>query len=474
VALYVAFALTFCGALATWERITRIGPAVEVFDWQSRDYASHQAVRLLQRYIAIDTGPAGEPAAGIEFVAALLRERGIEAEIERVGESDANLWAVIEGEDPRALVLHHHVDVDPVEDPELWRHPPFTGTIDGPWIYGRGAFDMKSVAVAQIEAFLRVAEQAASGRRPSRTVILLATSGEETGSELGMRWMLHQHPDLVARFDVVLTEGGAVEGREHGNVKYWGTEFVQRRVLRVTLCGDSRDRLEELRRELIAEHRSSSSTVEVSPELVAFLGHYAPTRDREDWRRLLADPVRLARDPASFRPLPDYLRSMFLNEVLPRPVEETSGGWELEISLQLVPGADGGAVLAERLGPWRTHGLAVAVYDEGAAAHGSPADHPILTEIAAVIAERYPGATVGPMYLPWTLTDARFLRARGVSVYGFSPFMVLTPEVLNLVQAGTVNERIALPGFVEGVEIYVELVERFAGAGAPPAPPRHE
>lgn len=463
-ALYVAFALTLAGSLGTWVWLTQAGPAVEVFNWQA-DYASHEAVQLLQRYIAIDTNPEGDPFAGIEFVASVLREHGIDAELERVGEKDGNLWAVIEGEDPRALVLHHHADVDPIEDLELWNHPPFAGTISGPWIYGRGAFDMKSVAVAQIEAFLRLAEQAAAGRRPARSVILLATTGEETGSELGMRWLLHEHPELAARFGVVLTEGGVIEAREHADVKYWGTEFAQRRVLRVTVCGDSRERLEDLRRELVAEHRSLTE-VEVSPELVTFLEHYGPTRDREDWQRLLADPYRLARDPATFRGLPGYVRSMFANEVLPLPVAETSGGWELPISVQLVPGADAATVLAERLGPGRTHGLTLNVYDEGAAAHGSPADHPILSEIDAVLAERYPRATIGPMYLSWTLTDARFLRTRGIPAYGFSPFMILTPEVLSLVRASSVNERIGLPGFVQGVEIYVDLVERFAGSEA--------
>ena len=36
------------------------------------------------------------------------------------------------------------------------------------------------------------------------------------------------------------------------------------------------------------------------------------------------------------------------------------------------------------------------------------------------------------MYLPWTITDARFLRSRGIPAYGFSPFVAavdLSPAV---------------------------------------------
>lgn len=477
-ALYAALALLGAAALGLWGWLERLGPPAEVYDWRIADFAQHPAVRLLQRYIAVDTSlPDGDPQAGAELVAEHLRAGGVEVTLERVGDKDAVLWAVLEGDDPRAIVLHHHVDVDPIVHPELWSYPPFEGTLAGPWIYGRGAFDMKSVAVAQMTAFRRLAETArAAGRKPARTVILLATTGEEEGSDLGMKWLLRRHPELVARFAVVLTEGGAVEGRSPEDVKYWGTEFVQNRGLSATVCGDRRDRLEALRDELIAEGRPLTGLV-VTPELEAFLVPYAPTRDRDDWRRLLADPHALTRDPVAFSGLPAYVQSMFRNEAVPFPIRETDGGWELPISLHLLPGADPEEVLAEMLPPWRVHGLGMTVEDESAAAHGSPPDAPVLDAIAAVIHERYPEVPAGPLFLPWTLTDARFVRAAGVPAYGFSPFMVLTPEVLNLVRRGTVNERIALPGFVEGVDLYSELLERLAApvgdpAAAPGDPPR--
>ena len=116
--------------------------------------------------------------------------------------------------------------------------------------------------------------------------------------------------------------------------------------------------------------------------------------------------------------------------------------------------------MAQLLPPWRLHGLAFTVYDEGGAAHGSPVDHPVLNTIAEVVGQHYPGVPVGPLFLPWTATDSRFFRARGIPSYGFSPFMVLTPEVLQIVQGKPINERIALPGYVEGVQIYREVLDR--------------
>jgi acetylornithine deacetylase/succinyl-diaminopimelate desuccinylase-like protein len=289
---------------------------------------------------------------------------------------------------------------------------------------------------------------------------LLATSGEETGSHLGMRWLLARHPELVARFGLFLTEGGAVEGRSPDDVKYWGTEFAQKRLVEVTLCGGDRAVLEGIRRELL-EERQRADRLEVTPEVARFLAHYAPTRDHAGLRRLLGDPRAFIRDAAAYHRHTAYLRAMFRDEVAPHQVAEApGGGYELRVYVTLLPGRETADAVADFFPPGRLHGLAAAVYDDGAAHHGSPPDHPVFADIEAAIHARYPRVPTGPLFLPWTLTDARFVRNHDVPAYGFSPFMVLTPEVVKLSQFGKVDERIALPGFVEGVEVYADLLER--------------
>ena len=222
------------------------------------------------------------------------------------------VFRIVEGERREALVLHHHIDVDPVPDPSLWSHPPFGGQIDGPWIYGRGAFDMKSVGIAQ----LAIRDLALSGERPRRSVIFLATSSEEVGSELGMRWILLHRPELVQRFWAVLTEGGLVEARSGEDLKYWGIEFLQKRYLDVTVCDRDRARLEELRAQLIrAPHPREE--IRLAPEVASFLRRYAATRDLDSLEQAVAEPERLLWDVAAYLDLPPYLRSMFRNELVP-------------------------------------------------------------------------------------------------------------------------------------------------------------
>ncbi len=435
------------------ERLRRPVPALADQTWTAVDYASLPEVRLLREYVRIDT--SSREIEGAEFLAGVLSEAGIPVHLERLGDGHANLWAVLEGEDPRAVVLHHHIDVDPA-DPAQWDYPPFGAEIDLPWLYGRGVFDMKSVAIAQLMAFLDLKR---GGRPLARSVIFLATATEERGSELGTRWILAHHPQLVARFGAVLTEGGVVEATSVSEVKYWGIEFAQKRFGEVLVCSGDRARLEELREELLADG-SPPLAAALTPEVGAFLTAYAASRDRPEYRRALADPRQILADPRTFRRLPPYLKSLFRNEAVPFPVAPDPGaGYRLRIAFHLLPGADFEEVRRQLVPEWRLHGLPWTVAAAAGADHGSPLDHPVFRELAEVVGERYPGTAVGPYFVPWSATDARFFRAAGIPAYGFSPFLILTTDTL---QMSAANERMALPGFVRGVDLYVELLRRLA------------
>jgi acetylornithine deacetylase/succinyl-diaminopimelate desuccinylase-like protein len=99
----------------------------------------------------------------------------------------------------------------------------------------------------------------------------------------------------------------------------------------------------------------------------------------------------------------------------------------------------------------------VTIDDPATARHGSPLDHPVFVTIQKVLGERYPEAPKGPWFLPWTATDSRFFRTMGVPSYGFSPFLIMNTDTLQVDKA---NERFALPGFVEGVRLYKDVIRR--------------
>ncbi len=77
----------------------------------------------------------------------------------------------------RSLILQSHLDVVPEGLHDMWDDPPLSAKIDGDWMYGRGAGDMKAGAAANIfalDALRRI------GLQPAATVYVQAVVEEES------------------------------------------------------------------------------------------------------------------------------------------------------------------------------------------------------------------------------------------------------------------------------------------------------
>ena len=454
IALYGSLVLVGGLAWAAVSFLNRPLAARKAERWIDRDYANLPAVKLLQEYVRIDTSEtSGDEFAGARFLARQFQAAGIPSRIEQVGPHKANFYAWLDGKDPHPLVLHNHIDVSPA-DPKQWFSPPFAARIELPWIYGRGVFDMKSVAIAQMLAMIDLKQ---SGVPLARSILFLGTSSEERGSRLGVRRLVTLHPAMVRNFWAVLTEGGVVEARSRDDIKFWGTEFAQKRYANLIVCGSDREPLEQLRKTLL-DMGPTETDLRLTPEAAAVLAAYGPTRDRQELRDLVTHPDKVLGDIAAFRKLPPYLRSMFRNEAVPFPVEKApGGGYQLLIKFQLLPHEDLETVREKLVPRWLTFGMTTTLDEPPSARGGSPLDHPVFREIEATLHDEYPDAPSGPYFLAWTETDARFFRALGVPAYGFSPFLIMNTDTLQVDQA---NERFALPGFVDGVALYAKLVRR--------------
>ncbi len=105
------------------------------------------------------------------------------------------------------LGLVVHGDVQPV-DADAWSFPPFSGKVEGGFVYGRGAADDKGPLV---QALLAMHALKASGIKRTHTVRLLVGSDEESGStDIGTYLKTHAAPDyslvLDSNFPVVVGE----------------------------------------------------------------------------------------------------------------------------------------------------------------------------------------------------------------------------------------------------------------------------
>lgn len=87
----------------------------------------------------------------------------------------SNLWAT-HGEAGPLLVFAGHTDVVPVGALDRWSNPPFEPTINGEWLYGRGACDMKSGIASMLVAIERFVQQNAQHQG---SLGILFTSDEE-------------------------------------------------------------------------------------------------------------------------------------------------------------------------------------------------------------------------------------------------------------------------------------------------------
>ena len=190
---------------------------------------------LLQQYVRIDTSnPPGNELPGARFLAALIEEAGVKAEIIESAPRRANVYARIKGKKSGdGLILHNHIDVVPA-DPKEWEVPPFSGAIRLNMVYGRGSVDMKSIALCELEGFLGVAR---SGRQPERDIIFLATADEEEGSALGIRWLLDHRPDIFDGVKYAITEGGVTEMQKE-TVTYYGIEIGSKQRVELDLVAN--------------------------------------------------------------------------------------------------------------------------------------------------------------------------------------------------------------------------------------------
>lgn len=170
-----------------------------------------ETARVARDLIRIDTsnrggGDAEPEMPAAEYVAAYLRDLGLEPQIFESLPGRASVVARVPGDEPGlpALVLHGHLDVVPA-DPAGWSVDPFAGVIADGMLWGRGAVDMKDMDAMILTA---IAELLRAGERPRREIILAFFADEENGGVYGSHHLVEHHPELFAGATAAISEVG--------------------------------------------------------------------------------------------------------------------------------------------------------------------------------------------------------------------------------------------------------------------------
>lgn len=101
------------------------------------------------------------------------------------------------------MLMNHH---DVVEAPGSWKYPPFSGTIAGGKLWGRGTLDTKTGLWAMLQA---AEELMCSGFVPERDIYFVSACTEETDGS-GAKRISQALEHRGIRFQLVLDEGGMI------------------------------------------------------------------------------------------------------------------------------------------------------------------------------------------------------------------------------------------------------------------------
>ncbi len=143
---------------------------------------------LIRTLVGFDTTSRGSNMALIDWVRDYLAGHGIDSQLTTNDDGrKANLFATLPSRDGNAttggIVLSGHTDAVPV-DGQPWETDPFTATLQGDKLYGRGVADMKSfsaIGLAFVPEFL--------GRGLSRPLHFALSYDEEVGC-IGVRRLI--------------------------------------------------------------------------------------------------------------------------------------------------------------------------------------------------------------------------------------------------------------------------------------------
>lgn len=420
-----------------------------------------EAVQRLVELLRIDTSnPPGETRPAILHLARLFECEGIPYEVVGSDPKRPVLVARLHGlAREGALLLLHHVDVVPPEDLSRWDRPPFAGErgsgMTAHYLYGRGALDMKAHVIA---SFLAMAALRRAAVVPRRDIVFVAESAEESYQlAYGIGWVWEHRPDLLAGVTDVVNEGGVNEVLGADIVRY-GIEILQKAIVSVWVDAPSKEKLEEFRAFLL--EKDKTLPLRLDPTVREFLRFIAPSRS-DVWGRAMLGSGESLLTPKLVAEIPEVYRSLlrdtiYVDRVGPAP----GGGYTIRVGRMLLPGSPTAASHAELVSWARERGLAtrddIVTYDAFPSATGGPAWDALGTVLGL---DPRDSAPIGIYVLNASYTSSPYLRARGLRVFGISPFKI------NFFDASKIhhpNERISLPDFLDGVDRIRHFVAEYA------------
>ncbi len=410
-------------------------------DWTD---VGREATDLLQQYVRINTtNPPGNETLAARWIQAVLARDGIESRIYEPAPGKANLVARLAGDgSARPIVLLNHMDV--VEaTPEFWSVPPFAGTIQDGYLYGRGTVDMKGIGISQLMGMVLLKR---AGVPLKRDIIFIATCDEEIGglSTLGAQWVASVHPEIVRGAEYLINEGGGSDVDPAGAIRYYGVGTTEKAPfwLAVTTHGRAGHGSRPVPNNAVASLVRAMDRIAawetpltVTPTVERFFRDLS-TREGDPRRRAWLADVRAAlADPEARRWLTsDLYYNAILRNTISVTVVRGSGKTNVippvargEVDVRLLPGQDPQSFLAELRRIVNDTSVTIEPMGRVFDATESPGETELLRVITEAMQQRNPGVLVTTPMLT-AFTDSHYFRRMGIIAYGFDPWVLPASE----------------------------------------------
>jgi len=252
-----------------------------------------------------------------------------------------------------------------------------------------------------------------------------------------------------------LNEGGITEMKQE-KLTYFGVETGTKMSVRLRLRTPGREQMQRLRMAL-EPYMSPRDPDRILPEVREFLHDIAPQRLEE--RALLEDVGRTVAQ-GKFWVLPRGYKELTQNIVWLSGVLTDARGATMEVNLLNLPDEDPDRRIAWLQSQIAPFGARIdEVLFKGGPAPISSLRTPLFALVVRQVQTQYGAVPVGPEILAASSNDSRFLRRRGITCYGLSPFQVDFFQTLGI---HGVDERIRLDWYMKGVAFMRSLVSAYA------------
>lgn len=446
---------------------TRLISQIEVHAQAGQQYIPESA-KLLSQYIQHESVTGNEKSAG-QFFSSACKEQGLHVEVFSDQKDkynfSASLYPLSWGK-PNIVFLNH-IDVVPPGDTAAWTYPPFSGRIANDMVWGRGAIDLKGLAVMQVLALAGFKKQNPPPDLPYN-VTVLCVSQEETSGTKGAAWVVDE---LLERLNplVVFGEGGAgiselVESNPEQVVFCVSTCEKQALWLSLKIKMPTSGHgsvppaeyanqvmVNGLARLIRSKQKIQINTANV--DMFKSLGKMEKgarglaLKNIKLFKPLLAPVLR--KDPKVLSVVSNTITLTNLSNP-PGAINQIAQETTATLDCRLLPGVDKEKFIKKVTRAFKSRHLYIDITLETANANPSPLRNEFFLLFKESIQYVYTGAKVVPYLFP-AYSDNNIFRNKNIPVYGIKP-VHLTQDLLLSVH--NIDERIPIQSLESGIEVY--------------------